>query len=54
MKRETAEFVHEGKYSAEIPVAHIEDETGWSPYLSIEHATKLDAVRQAATLASPP
>jgi len=47
MKRETVEFVHEGKYAAEVPVVLIEDETGWSPYLSIEDATKLDAVRQA-------
>ncbi len=47
MKRETVEFVHEGKYAAEVPVALIEDETGWSPYLSIEDATKLDVVRQA-------
>jgi hypothetical protein len=47
MKRETVEFVHEGKYAAEVSVVLIEDETGWSPYLSIEDATKLDAVRQA-------
>jgi hypothetical protein len=25
----------------------IEDDTGWSPYLSVEEATKLDAVRKA-------
>lgn len=47
MKRETVEFVHEGKYAAEVPVVLIEDETGWSPYLSLEDATKLDTVRQA-------
>ena len=47
MKRETVEFVHEGKYAAEVPVVLIEDETGWSPYLSIEDTTKLDVVRQA-------
>jgi hypothetical protein len=47
MKRETVEFVHEGKYAAEVPVLLIDDETGWSPYLSIEDATKLDTVRQA-------
>ena len=47
MKRETVEFIHEGKYAAEVPVVLIEDETGWSPYLSVEDATKLDAVRQA-------
>jgi hypothetical protein len=47
MKRETVEFIHEGKYAAEVPVFLIEDETGWSPYLSIEDAAKLDVVRQA-------
>lgn len=47
MRRETVEFVHEGKYAAEVPVVLIEDETGWSPYLSIEDAMKLDTVRQA-------
>ena len=30
-----------------VPVELIEDDTGWSPYLSIEDAKKLDAVRQA-------
>jgi hypothetical protein len=47
MKRETVEFIHEGKYAAEVPVVLIEDDTAWSPYLSIEDATKLDAVRRA-------
>jgi hypothetical protein len=39
--------VHEGKYAAEVPVELIEDEIGWSPYLSMADATKLDAVRRA-------
>jgi hypothetical protein len=47
MKRETVEFIHEGKYAAEVPVVLIEDDTAWSPYLSIEDATKLDTVREA-------
>jgi hypothetical protein len=46
MKRETVEFIHEGKYAAEVPVVLIEDDTAWSPYLSIEDAMKLDAVRE--------
>ena len=41
MKRETVKFVREGKYGAEVPVVLIEDDTGWSPYLSVEDATKL-------------
>jgi len=47
MKREAMEFIHEGKYAAEVPVVLIEDDTAWSPYLSIEDATKLDEVRLA-------
>jgi hypothetical protein len=47
MKREMLEFIHEGKYAAEVPVVLIEDDTAWSPYLSIEDAMKLDAVREA-------
>ncbi len=40
-------YVHEKQYVAEVEVALIEDETGWSPYLSIEDACKLDDVRSA-------
>jgi hypothetical protein len=31
----TTEFVREGNYVAEVPVKLIEDQTEWSPYLSI-------------------
>lgn len=47
MKRSTSKFIREGQYAAEIPVDLIQDEGGWSPYLSVDDATKLDAVRQA-------
>ena len=47
MTRRTVEFVQEGKYAAEVAVDLIEDETGWSPYLSMEDALRLDAVRKA-------
>ena len=47
MTRRAVEFVQEGKYAAEVPVDLIDDETGWSPYLSWEDARKLDAVRRA-------
>jgi hypothetical protein len=40
-------LVHEGDFVAEVPVELIETEEGWSPYLSIEDAQKLDAVREA-------
>ena len=47
MTRGTIKIIHEGSYAAEIPVELIEDEGGWSPYLSVQDATKLDAVRKA-------
>jgi hypothetical protein len=40
-------FVHEGQYAAEVEVEYIESDTGWSPYLSLEDAHKLDRVREA-------
>jgi hypothetical protein len=47
MKRKTVELVHEGKYAAEVPVELIEEDDGWSPYLSFEDAQKLETVRLA-------
>ncbi|MCF7669279.1 MAG: hypothetical protein K9N48_05840 [Verrucomicrobia bacterium] len=46
-RRMKKKYVHEGKYVAEVEVSLIEDETEWSPYLSIEDAYKLDDVRDA-------
>jgi hypothetical protein len=46
MSRRT-KLIHEGRYAAEIPVELVEDDSAWSPYLSIEDATKLDTVRDA-------
>lgn len=45
--RQRIKYVHEGKYVAEVDVELIEDETGWSPYLSVSDAYKLDNVREA-------
>lgn len=47
MTRKTIKIIHEGQFAAEVPVELIEDDTAWSPYLSLEDATKLDAVRIA-------
>lgn len=47
MTRKTVKLIHEGRYAAEVPVELIEDDTGWSPYLSLEDAKKLDTVRLA-------
>ncbi len=40
-------LIHEGGYAAEVEVELIDDDTGWSPYLSVADAQKLDAVRAA-------
>lgn len=45
--RRTNKLIREGNYAAEVSVELIEDETAWSPYLSLDDACKLDAVRLA-------
>jgi hypothetical protein len=40
-------LIHEGQYAAEVEVELIYDDQGWSPYLSVEDAYKLDDVRDA-------
>jgi hypothetical protein len=45
--RHHRKLVHEGQYAAEVEVSLIETEEGWSPYLSLEDAYKLDDVRDA-------
>ena len=45
--RKRTRIVREGKYVAEVDVELLEDETGWSPYLSLDDAYKLDDVREA-------
>ena len=47
MKRPTVEFVREGNYAAEVPIELIEEEGGWSPYLSLDDARKIEKVRLA-------
>ena len=46
-KRKKTKYVHEGRYVAEVEIKLIEDDTGWSPYLSVEDAYRLDDVRNA-------
>jgi hypothetical protein len=46
-KRKQVKLVHEGRYAAEVEVELIYDDQGWSPYLSVEDAYKLDDVRDA-------
>lgn len=46
-KRLHKKLVHEGQYVAEVEVELIETDEGWSPYLSLQDAYKLDDVRAA-------
>ncbi len=46
-RRKKIKYIHEGRYVAEVEVDLLEDETGWSPYLSVDDAYKLDDVRDA-------
>lgn len=45
--RHHTKLIHEGEYVAEVDVELIESDTGWSPYLSLDDAYKLDDVREA-------
>jgi hypothetical protein len=45
-----AKMVHEGEYLAEVEVELVYADEGWSPYLSLEDAYKLDDVREALRL----
>ncbi len=45
--RHHTKLIHEGEYVAEVDVDLIETDTGWSPYLSLDDAYKLDDVRAA-------
>ena len=46
-KKRHTKLVHEGNYVAEVEVDLLYDEEGWSPYLSIADAYKLDETRKA-------
>lgn len=45
--RKKIKYIHEGPYVAEVEIDLLEDETGWSPYISVDDAFKLDDVREA-------
>ena len=46
-RRKRTKLVHEGHYVAEVEVELLEEPQGWSPYLSLEDAYRLDDVRDA-------
>lgn len=45
--RHLTKLVHEGEYVAEVDVTLVEEDSGWSPCLSLDDAYKLDDVRDA-------
>ncbi|MBI4774394.1 MAG: hypothetical protein HY788_09485 [Deltaproteobacteria bacterium] len=46
-KRTRIKYIHEGHYVAEVDVELVESEEGWSPYLSLDQALRLDDIRAA-------
>ena len=46
-KRRHTKLVHEGQYVAKVNIELIDTDEGWSPYLSLDDAMKLDDVRDA-------
>ena len=46
-KRHHTKLVHEGQYIAKVDIELIDTDEGWSPYLSLDDASKLDDVRDA-------
>ena len=47
MSRRHMKLVHEGEYAAQVEIDLITTDEGWSPYLSLEDAERLDSVREA-------
>ena len=45
--RTHTKLVHEGKYAAEVEIEIIDSENGWSPYITVDTAIKLDRVRES-------
>ena len=44
--RTTTKLIHEGDYVAEVDVELFDTDRGWSPYLTLDEALKLDDVRE--------
>ncbi len=47
IKKSHTKHIYEGDYVAEVEVELIITDEGWSPYLSLKDAYKLDDVREA-------
>jgi len=46
MKRRATKTIREGRYSVQVEVELIDTGDGWSPYLALEDAYRLDDIRQ--------
>ena len=46
-KRSQVKIVREGRFVAEVDIEVIDSQEGWSPYISLEDAYRLDDVRKA-------
>lgn len=46
-RRHYTKLIHEGQYVAEVNIELLDSDDGWSPYMSLEDAQKLDDVREA-------
>ncbi len=46
-RKRYTKLVQEGDYVAQVDVERIYSDQGWSPYLSLEDAYRLDDVREA-------
>jgi hypothetical protein len=49
-KRRHTKLIHEGNYVAEVEIEMIYTDEGWSPYLSVDDACRLDDVIEALRL----
>ena len=47
MIEKTTQYFRVGKYTAEVEIDEIFDDTTWSPFISWDDALKLDRVRTA-------
>ncbi len=45
--RKHKKFIIEGRYVAEVEIDIIDSDEGWSPYISLDDALKLDNVRES-------
>ncbi|MEZ4662587.1 MAG: hypothetical protein R2911_33975 [Caldilineaceae bacterium] len=48
--RKYTKYIHEGEYVAQVEVELIDTNDGWSPYLSLTDAYRLDDIRRALRL----